>query len=175
MLQGTPSVRNVRGCPNHATPLPFLIVLVARFLAVPSLSTVAAQAQPATELVARYRGALVRTMQADARTSDVDSLRVLLADSLILEYPVTRGRITGREPLLASIRATLGLSRNAELVVRQELVTPIAVAATEEVRFEDHRGDRWQQRSRVGLVVYEIADGRIGRIIEYWITSPRQP
>lgn len=155
--------------------MPRLLLLALFVFSVRPLVSVTAQDSPPAALVARYRTHLLRTMQTAARPDAVDSLAVLLADSLVLEYPVTRGRIVGREPLLASIRSMLGHLRNARLVVRHQLVTPMAVAAIEEVNVEDHREDRWQQRSRTQLVLYEIADGRIRRIIEYWMPTSDRP
>ena len=107
-------------------------------------------------------------MQATATASTVDSAVAFLADSVVYEHPQAGARIRGRGDMARGMQSFLGAMRNVRLSITREIVLPDAIAAEEQLSFEAQRDGRWQAGSRSQLMLYEVRDGRIIRLIEYW-------
>ena len=127
-----------------------------------------AQSQNAQQVVAGYRTARLAAMQASATASTVDSAVAFLSDSVIYEHPQAGARIRGRSDMAQGMQSFLGAMRNVRINIVREIVLPDAVAAEEQLSFESQRDGRWQAGSRSQLMLYEVRDGRITRLIEYW-------
>jgi len=150
----------------RARQLACLVALVLAGGLAPGLE--AQDAASARSVVRAYRAAREATMQERATRADVAAAAALLSDSVVYEHAAAGARLVGRDVLAEGMRGFLGRTRNARIAVRREIVTPLAVAAEEEVRFETQRDGRWERQSRRQLSVYEVRGGRITRLIEYW-------
>ena len=130
----------------------------------------AAQAPPSiTAVVERYRLARARTMEAGATDADVTAATALLADSVVYEHPAAGARRVGRATLTEGMRSFLGRTRNPSIRVVRQITGRGVVVAEEQVSFEASReGGGWERSTRTQVAVYEVRDGHITRIIEYW-------
>ena len=123
---------------------------------------------PATVVVDQYRRARARTMEAGATEADVTAASALLADSVLYEHPAAGARPGGRATLAQGMRDFLGRTRDASIRVVRQITAPGVVVAEEQVSFEARRDSGWSRTSRNQVTVYEVRDGHISRIIEYW-------
>ncbi len=147
-----------------------MVCLLALMLAGARGPMLQAQDAASAESVVRaYRAARRATMQERGTPADVAAAVAFLSDSVVYEHAAAGARLVGREVLAEGMRGFLGRTRNARIKVRREIATPFAVAAEEEVTFEMQRDGRWERQSRRQLSVYEVRDGRITRLIEYWL------
>jgi len=123
---------------------------------------------PATVIVDQYRRARARTMEAGATEADVTVASALLADSVLYEHPAAGARLVGRATLAEGMRAFLGSTRDAGIRVVRQITAPGVVVAEEQVSFEARRDSGWSRTTRTQVTVYEVRDGHISRMIEYW-------
>ncbi|HVL18391.1 MAG TPA: nuclear transport factor 2 family protein [Gemmatimonadales bacterium] len=123
---------------------------------------------PATVVVDQYRRARARTMEAGATEADVTAASALLADSVLHEHPAAGARLVGRATLGEGMRDFLGSTRDASIRVVRQITAPGVVVAEEQVSFEARRDSGWSRTSRNQVTVYEVRDGHISRMIEYW-------
>lgn len=107
-------------------------------------------------------------MQAGATAASVEETTRWLADSVVYEHPAAGVRMIGRAAVAQGIRSFLGATRSADIRLLSALTAPGVVAAEEQVSFEMKREGRWTRTTRTQLTVYEIRQGRITRLIEYW-------
>lgn len=117
---------------------------VALGLSLLGLSVTVATAQEPTPTIAvvdQYRRARARTMEAGATEADVTAASALLADSVLYEHPAAGAR---------------------------QITVPGVVVAEERVSFEARRDSGWSRAARTQVTVYEVRDGHISRMIEYW-------
>jgi ketosteroid isomerase-like protein len=121
-----------------------------------------------SEVVERYRQARTATMQAEATEANVSAVAALLADSVVYEHPRAGARLVGRAAITEGIRDFRGKTRRARVEVLHQIAGPDAVAAEERVTFETDRDGVWSEVSRTQLSVYEVRNGQISRLIEYW-------
>jgi hypothetical protein len=123
---------------------------------------------PATVVVDQYRRARARTMEAGATEADVTAASALLADSVLYEHPAAGARLVGRATLAEGMRGFLGSTRDASIRVVRQITAPGVVVAEEQVSFEARRDSGWSRTTRTQVTVYEVRDGHISRMIEYW-------
>jgi ketosteroid isomerase-like protein len=137
-------------------------------LGPPGPATAQARA-PITAVVEQYRQARARTMDAGATDADVTAATALLADSVVYEHPAAGARRVGRATLTEGMRSFLGRTRNPSIRVVRQITGRGVVVAEEQVSFEASREDGgWERSTRTQVAVYEVRDGHITRIIEYW-------
>jgi hypothetical protein len=127
-----------------------------------------AAAQEPREIAEQYRRARVGTMQANADEVSVNDAVRWLADSVVYEHPAVGVRMVGRTTVAEGIQSFLGATRSAAIELLSELTAPGVVAAEERVSFEVKREGGWTRETRLQLTVYEVREGRITRMIEYW-------
>jgi hypothetical protein len=123
---------------------------------------------PATVVVDQYRRARARTMEAGATEADVTAASALLADSVLYEHSAAGARLVGRATLAEGMRGFLGSTRDASIRVVRQITAPGVVVAEEQVSFEARRDSGWSRTTRTQVTVYEVRDGHICRMIEYW-------
>lgn len=111
------------------------------------------------------------TMQAGAGPADVERMLALLADSLVYEHPRARASIVGRTAFGDGVRGFLGKTRKAEIRITGTLVTGAVVATRQEITFEAEREGHWYPDGRTQLTIFDIEDGRIARIVDFWQPS----
>ena len=137
-------------------------------LGPPAPATAQAAASIAT-VVEQYRSARIRTMEAGATDADVAAATAFLADSVVYEHPAAGARRVGRATLTEGMRSFLGRTRGPGIRVVRQITGRGVVVAEEQVSFEAQRGGGgWQRSTRTQVAVYEVRDGHITRIIEYW-------
>jgi hypothetical protein len=122
-----------------------------------------------TAVVEQYRQARTRTMEAGATDADVTAVTALLADSVVYEHPAAGARRVGCVTLTEGMRSFLGRTRNPGIRVVRQITGRGVVVAEEQVSFEAQGdGGGWERSTRTQVAVYEVRDGHISRIIEYW-------
>src|SRR6476659_496251 len=132
-------------------------------------SAMAQAPTPLTEVVAQYRRARLRTMEAGATDADVAAATAFLADSVVYEHPAAGARRVGRATLTEGMRSVLGRTRDPGIRVVRQIDGRGVVVAEEQVSFEAQReGGGWERSTRTQVAVYEVRDGHSTRIIEYW-------
>jgi len=127
-----------------------------------------ATAQEPREIAEQYRRARVGTMQAGADERSVEAAVKWLADSVVYEHPAAGVRMVGRTAVAEGIQSFLGATRTADIRLVSELTAPGVVAAEERVSFEVKQDGGWRRLTRTQVTVYEVREGRITRMIEYW-------
>ena len=111
---------------------------------------------------------LERSRQAPGATeADVDRLLALLTDSVVYEHPRARARLQGKDVLRRGMLSFLGSVRNASDSVVSRTLAPGVVVLVVDTHGERSRDGQWTRFSRRSLRVFEFADDRIQRIIEY--------
>ncbi len=123
---------------------------------------------PGTDVVDQYRRARTRTMETGATEADVILAAALLADSVLYEHPAAGARLVGRATLAEGMRDFLGSTRDASIRVVRQITAPGVVVAEEQVSFEARHDSGWSRTARTQVTVYEVRDGHISRMIEYW-------
>lgn len=122
-----------------------------------------------TSVVEQYRRARLRTMEAGATDADIAAATAFLADSVVYEHPAAGARRVGRATLTEGMRGFLGRTRDPSIRVVRQIDGRGVVVAEEQVSFEAQReGGGWERSTRTQVAVYEVRDGHITRIIEYW-------
>ncbi|MGA8204843.1 MAG: nuclear transport factor 2 family protein [Woeseiaceae bacterium] len=119
-------------------------------------------------LAARYLEAREATMQQGALPADVEAALVLCSETLVYEHPRVGIRMEGLDSSREGMLRFLGTTRNARIKVTATLPGRDVVAVQTDVAFEGKEGAKWVPVQRQQLWVFEIADGKIQRIIEYW-------
>lgn len=66
------------------------------------------------------------------------------------------------------MRSFLGTARDASFRVIRQIAGPGVVVAEEQMSFEARRDRGWSRTARTQVTVYEVRDGHITRMIEYW-------
>ncbi|GEM_PF-390604 len=115
-----------------------------------------------------YLRAREQTMQADAKPKDVESLMKFVAADLVYEHPRVGIKIEGAEAYRAGVTAFLGDTDDGRYQVIDYLVNGDTVAITFNREFKTMTDGQWQERVVKQLVVFEVKDGKITRIIDYW-------
>ena len=137
-------------------------------LGTPAPATAQAPA-PIPAVVEQYRQARLRTMEAGATDADITAATAFLADSVVYEHPAAGARRVGRATLTEGMRSFLGRTRGPSIRVVRQIDGRGVVVAEEQVSFEAQReGGGWERSTRTQVAVYEVRDGHITRIIEYW-------
>ena len=109
-----------------------------------------------------------QTMQANANAGDVESLMQFVAVDLVYEHPRVGIKIEGAEAYRAGVTAFLGGTDEGRYQVIDYLVNGDTVAITFNRIFKTLTDGQWQEKAIQQLVIFEVKDGKIARIIDYW-------
>jgi ketosteroid isomerase-like protein len=120
------------------------------------------------DLARRYLAAREATMQEGAKPADVEAALALCSEALVYEHPRVGIRMSGLDSVRRGMLDFLGGTRKARIAVNESLSGRDVVAVTTEVAFEAEEGATWTPVRRQQMWVFEIADGKIRRILEYW-------
>ncbi|MCH8202058.1 MAG: nuclear transport factor 2 family protein [Proteobacteria bacterium] len=126
------------------------------------------QALGAPCVVEAYLRAREATLQAEASPSDVDRLIALVAADMVYEHPRVGITITGADAFRDGLSAFLGATDDGRYQVIDYLVSAGTVAISLNRKFKVRDGEEWLPRSVRQLIVFEVKDGKISRIIDYW-------
>ncbi len=149
---------------------PQIIVIAA---ALSFLQTGAAMAEPEEALgapcvVDAWLRAREATMQLDADKSDVDRVMALVDADLVYEHPRVGMTISGAEAYRQGLTAFLGATDAGSYEVADYIVSANTVAISLTRSFQAKADGEWQPHSVKQLMVFEVKDGKIIRIIDYW-------
>ncbi len=126
------------------------------------------QALGAPCVVEAYLRAREATLQAEASPSDVDRLIALVAADMVYEHPRVGITITGADAFRDGLSAFLGATDDGRYQVIDYMVSAGTVAISLNRKFKVRDGEEWLPRSVRQLIVFEVKDGKISRIIDYW-------
>lgn len=133
-----------------------------------SASAAEEQALAAPCVVEAYLRAHEATLQAEASKSDVDKLIALVAADMVYEHPRVGIAIAGADAFRDGLTAFLGATDDGRYEVMDYIVSAGTVAISLNRNFKVRDGEEWQQRVVAQLIVFEVKDGKITRIIDYW-------
>lgn len=133
--------------------------------------------QSAPCIVDGYLHAREKTLQQGAGPADVSAATYYLAENAVYEHPRVGARIEGRAAIEAGFNAFLGGTRNG----RYEIIDFFDHAGTVAIKYrrifealakggtpENEGGDNWKEVQIVQLTVFEVTDGKITHIADYW-------
>ena len=147
-----------------------ILLLGAALTGLP-LGTASAGEEQALEapcVVEAYLRAREATLQAAAGKSDVDKLMALVAADMVYEHPRVGITITGADAFRDGLTAFLGATDDGRYEVTDYIVSSGTVAVSLNRNFKIREGGEWRQRVVEQLIVFEVKDGKITRIIDYW-------
>lgn len=109
-----------------------------------------------------------KTMQREADESTVDELISLVDENMVYEHPKVGIRIEGSGSYRQGLEAFLGATDLGRYEVLDYLVNGNTVAISMNRIFSVKTDEEWQERSIEQLMVFEVRDGKITRLIDYW-------
>ena len=119
-------------------------------------------------VVDAYLRAHEATLQVEASKSDIDKLIALVAADMVYEHPRVGITITGADAFRDGLTAFLGATDDGRYEVTDYIVSAGTVAVSLNRNFKIQDGGKWRQRVVNQLIVFEVKDGKITRIIDYW-------
>ncbi len=109
-----------------------------------------------------------KTMQSEADGSSVNELIDLLDENLVYEHPKVGIRIEGAGAYRQGLEAFLGATDQGRYEILDYLVSGDTVAITMNRVFSVQSDGQWKERSIEQMMVFEVRDGKITRMIDYW-------
>ena len=119
-------------------------------------------------LVDAYLRALTQTQQETAQPKDIDALLDFYADDIVYEHPRVGAVIEGKARIRQGMLAFLGKTRNPSIRVEKYLGEADVIVVEYDREFEMLSNNNWQQRIQHQVTIFEIADGKITRVRDYW-------
>src|SRR3954465_15535514 len=133
-----------------------------------SISGFAQQNGISSKPVNDYLEGRTAAMQANASPKDVDQAVSGLAEDAVYEHAAFKARIEGRENMRRGMLRYIGATRSARLEVTKSISTGTLVVVEMQLSFEAEKDGKWQPSSRRQVLLFDLKDGRIQRIVEYW-------
>jgi SnoaL-like protein len=118
--------------------------------------------------VSDYLEGRTAAMQADAVPANVEQAVSGLAADAVYEHPAFKAHIDGRENIRSGMLQFIGSTRNARLDVTKAINTSSVVVVEMQLSFEARKDDKWLPSSRRQVLLFELREGAIHRILEYW-------
>lgn len=119
-------------------------------------------------VVDAYLRAHEQTMQADAASDSVDAVINLVDENLVYEHPGVGIRIETANNFRQGLEAFLGATDRGRYVVNDYLVNGNTVSISMNRIFNIENDGQWEERTVNQMMVFEITDGKITRMIDYW-------
>jgi ketosteroid isomerase-like protein len=137
------------------------------FLLLTDLQLNALQTDALT-LVRAYVEARNQTMGAAADSKTIERALAYCGDDLVYEHPAVKARIEGKQEIRAGMMGYLGQTKNPSYQIRIIANRADVVVAQVHQRFLVKQDDgSWRPGIRSNLTVFEIANGKIQRILDY--------
>ena len=146
-------------------------VLLAILCAAVSSAALAAPRPDSQAIAQLWVQRLSATMEEHATAADVDRLLELYADDAVYEHPHAGARVEGKAQMRKGVGSHLGETRNPKLQVTQIIGGESFAVVEMNVHLDLHDEDKWVALERRQVVVLEIKDSRIQRIIDHWDRS----
>jgi len=124
--------------------------------------------RPAEDLVRHFVQARTQTMQENATPADIEKALADCAESLVYEHPAANAKVEGKEKVRAAMAGYLGDTKDARFSMHILASRPNVVVAEVDQAFLAKQVDgNWKPGKRSNITVFEIKDGKIGRILDY--------
>ena len=107
-------------------------------------------------------------MAEHASAEDVERLLELYADDAVYEHPRAGARSEGQDLLRTGITSHLGETRAPKIQIRQTLTGEGFAILEIEVKVDVRKDSEWVPSERRQVLVLELKDSRIQRIIDHW-------
>jgi ketosteroid isomerase-like protein len=111
---------------------------------------------------------LVATMQEDAAPADVDRLLDMYADDAVYEHPRARARVEGKAQLREGMSSHLGETRIPKIQITRTIAGEGFAILELAVQIDIRQNTQWLTTKRRQVVVLELKNSRIQRIIDHW-------
>jgi ketosteroid isomerase-like protein len=119
-------------------------------------------------LAQRWVQRLAATMEEHATPADVDRLLDLYANDAVYEHPHAGARVEGKAPLREGTLSHLGETRAPKIVIAQTIAGESFAIIEISVKLELRQDTQWVAMERRQVVVLEMKDARIQRVIDHW-------
>jgi ketosteroid isomerase-like protein len=126
-------------------------------------------AEPDSETIARrWVQLLAATMEEHASPADVDRLLEMYAEDAVYEHPHAGARIQGKALLRNGIASHLGETRAPHLEITRTIFGESFAVIEFALKMDVRQDTQWVPAARRQVVVLELKDARIQRIIDHW-------
>ena len=126
-------------------------------------------AQPDSQAIAQlWVERLAATMEEHASAADVDRLLELYADDAVYEHPHANARIEGKTQMRKGMSSHLGETRAPKIQITQTITGETFAVVELQVKLEMNDGSKWVPMERRQVVVFELKNSHIQRIIDHW-------
>ncbi len=115
-----------------------------------------------------YLARLLDAWKHDSAAADVEALVSLFSEDVVYEHPRVGARMEGRRAIADGMVAFLGASRRPRATDVETVTAPGVVVLGFDLRMEVQQGGEWSPVARRQVVVLEISEGRIVRVIDHW-------
>lgn len=161
-------MRDQSGDPATATPL-FRWVGLCLILAPWAIAMAGpGEARNPPCVVDAFLRAHQQTMQATADSGSVDTVIALVDENVIYEHPRVGIRIESADAYRQGLEAFLGATDEGRYEVQDYLVSGNTVAVSMLRVFSVEKAGSWEKQRVRQLTVFEIGDGKILRITDFW-------
>ena len=109
-----------------------------------------------------------KTMQLEADDASIDALITLVDENMVYEHPKVGIRIEGANSYRQGLESFLGATDHGRYEVKDFLVNGNTVAISMNRVFSVETEGQWQERTIEQMMVFEVRDGKITRMIDYW-------
>ena len=120
------------------------------------------------ELGEAYVARLTAIWESDADRGDVESLGALLREDAVYAHPGVGARIEGRQAIVDAMASFLGATRGPQLSDVTFIDGRGVVVVAFNVSMQQRRESEWVDAERRQVVVLEVEEGAIRRIVDYW-------
>jgi ketosteroid isomerase-like protein len=111
---------------------------------------------------------LAATMEEHATSADVDRLLELYADDAVYEDPHAGARIEGKVQMRKGMGSHLGETHAPKIEITRTMTGPDFAVVEFKLKFEFNDGSKWVPLERRQVVVLELKDSRIQRVLDHW-------
>ena len=122
-------------------------------------------------IAVEYVRARCTILTKGATAADVEKVVAFLADDAVVEHPafnaVVRGKEAIRRGMVSHLDEYTGDARESGIVVLDSVEAPGAIVFRTNISFVVGEGAERKSVSRDGLIVVEVRDAQITRLIEY--------
>jgi ketosteroid isomerase-like protein len=134
----------------------------------PRAASAGATAADSEALAQRWVQRLTATMEEHATAADVDRLLDLYANDAVYEHPHAGARIEGKALLREGTLSHLGETRAPKIVITQTIAGESFAIIEITVKLELRQDAQWVPMERRQVVVLELKDSHIQRVIDHW-------
>jgi ketosteroid isomerase-like protein len=131
-------------------------------------ASVGATAADSEALAQRWVQRLTATMEEHATPADVDRLLDLYASDAVYEHPHAGARVEGKALLREGTLSHLGETRAPKIEIKQTIAGESFAIIEITVKIDILRDTKWTPMERRQVVVLEMKDSCIQRVIDHW-------